>query len=178
MRIREERKTDIDDIRNITNLAFGREEEGRIVDKLRDAGTLILSLVAVRDYKEEGKQLHEIVGHIGFSPAVIESGKTNLPVICLGPVSVLPDYQKQGIGSKLVRAGLSKCLRLRHSIVVLVGHPAYYPRFGFVQARKLGIECEYGQAPDVTWMLIELQEGALAGRRGTVKFQPEFREAV
>ena len=178
MRIREERKTDLDPIRNINNLAFGREEEGRIVDKLRDAGTLIISLVAVRDYVENSRQLRELVGHIGFSPVAIESESTGFQAVCLGPVSVLPNYQKQGIGIKLVKAGLSKCLASGHPLVVLVGHPTYYPRFGFVQARRLGIECEYSQTPDDAWMLIELREGVLAGRHGTVKFQPEFREAV
>ena len=95
----------------------------------------------------------------------------------LAPLAVLPPHQNKGIGSKLVLAGLDECRRLGHAIIVLLGHPNYYPRFGFVPAKAQDIECEF-EAPDEAWMILELREGALAGRQGTVSFQPEFKEAM
>ena len=92
-------------------------------------------------------------------------------------MAILPKHQRKGIGSRLVRAGLEECRHLGHEVVVLVGHPDYYPRFGFVPARPKGLECEF-EVPDEAWMLLELQQGALAGKTGTVTFQPEFREAM
>jgi putative acetyltransferase len=77
----------------------------------------------------------------------------------------------------LVRAGLDECRNQGHEIVFLVGHPEYYPRFGFVPARAKGFECEY-EAPDEAWMVVELKEGALAGKQGKVTFRPEFKEVV
>jgi putative acetyltransferase len=94
-----------------------------------------------------------------------------------GQYFIHPACQRKGISSQLVRAGLEECRHLGHEIVVLVGHPDYYPRFGFVPARSKGIECEF-EVPDEAWMLLELREGALSSRRGTVSFQPEFREAM
>jgi putative acetyltransferase len=151
--------------------------EGRLVDKLRQKNKLTISLVAVREPTESG-QHQEIIGHIAFSPATLEPQGGEIPILCLGPVAVPPDYQNQGVGSRLMEEGLKRCRDLEYSLVVLVGHPEYYPRFGFVKARPLRIECEYPQAPDDAWMLLELRKGALAGRRGRIIFQPEFREGV
>jgi putative acetyltransferase len=92
-------------------------------------------------------------------------------------MAVLPSYQKKGIGSQLVRAGLEECRRLGHKIVVVLGHSDYYPRFGFIPAKPRGIACEL-EVPDEAWMVLELRENALTGKSGTVKFQPEFHEAV
>jgi putative acetyltransferase len=175
--IRRERPSDFDAIRLINNLAFGRDEEGRLVDNLRQNNKLIISLVAVRERAEAG-QHQEIIGHIAFSPATLDPQAGDISILCLGPVAVLPDYQNQGVGSQLTKEGLKRCRDLGCSVVVLVGHPEYYPRFGFVRARPLGIECEYPQAPDDAWMLLELRKGALAGCRGRIIFQPEFREGV
>jgi putative acetyltransferase len=107
----------------------------------------------------------------------VESHNCTFDAICLAPISVLPEYQRQGIGAQLIRSGLELCRRLGHEMVVLVGHPDYYPRFGFVPAKALGIECEF-DVPDEAWMILELKQGALAGRTGRVKFQPEFREVA
>ena len=167
--IRRETPEDIADIRQVNEQAFGQKEEADIVDALRNRGAVTLSLVAV-----EG---NSIIGHILFSPVTVESESSSFGAVALAPMAVLPEYQGKGIGSHLVRAGLEECRNLGHEIVVLVGHPDYYPRFGFVPARPKGIECEF-EAPDEAWMILELREGALAGRRGTVKFQPEFRGAT
>ena len=160
---------DVNSIRHVNQQAFGQNEEAEIVDKLRKRGAATISLVAV-----EGNQ---IVGHILFSPVTIESEYSNFEAIALAPMSVLPPYQRKGIGSQLVRAGLEECRLLNHEIVVVLGHPHYYPRFGFVPATSRGVTCEF-EVCDDAWMIMELREGALAGRRGTVKYQPEFHEVA
>jgi len=167
--VRPEKPEDMDSIRYVNAQAFGQENESELIDKLRNRGVLTISLVAVQD--------GEIVGHIAFSPVVIESGPSSFEAIGLAPMAVLPAYQRQGIGGQLVRAGIEECRRLGHEIIVLVGHPDYYPRFGFVPARPKGIECEF-EVPEEAWMISELREGALAGRLGMVRFQPEFTEGM
>ena len=156
-------------IHYVNQEAFGRIQEADLVDKLRKRGVLTMSLVAILDTT--------IVGHIVFSPAEIASEKSSFGALTLAPVAVLPAHQNKGIGSQLVRAGLKECQRLGHEIVVLAGHPNYYPRFGFVPAYAKGIECEF-EVPDEAWMIAELKQGVLAGRQGKVKFQPEFRDAM
>jgi len=165
--IRPETLEDIDSIRHVNEQAFGQEDESRLIEKLRNHGVLTISLVAV--------QAGDIIGHIAFSPVAIESRLSSFEAISLGPMAVLPSCQKKGTGSQLVRAGLEECKLLGYEIVVVLGHPDYYPRFGFDPAKPRGIECEY-EVPDEAWMVLELQEGALAGRSGVVKYQPEFNE--
>ena len=167
--IRRETPEDIEAIRHVNEEAFGGKEEADIVDALRQRGATILSLVAT----DEGR----VIGHILFSPVTIEPESSSFPAVALAPMSVLPEYQGKGIGSELVRAGLDECRALGHELVVLVGHADYYQRFDFVPARERGIECEF-EAPDEAWMLLELREGALGGRKGTVKFQAEFTGAA
>ena len=167
--IRPETPEDADSIGYVNEQAFGQESESELIEKLRNRGVLTISLVALQD--------GETVGHIAFSPVVIESGLSSFEAIALAPMAVLPAYQRKGIGGQLARAGLEECRRLGHEIVVLVGHPDYYPRFGFVPARPKDIECEF-EVPEEAWMILELREGALAGKRGTVRFQPEFKEAT
>ncbi len=167
--IRLETSEDVEPIRYVNEQAFGQEDESKLVEKLRNRGVLTISLVAVHD--------GEIVGHIAFSPVVIESECSSLEAIALAPMAVLPEYQNKGIGSQLVRVGLEECRRLGHEIVVVLGHSDYYPRFGFIPAKPKGIECEF-EAPDEAWMVLELREGALTEKSGTVKFQPEFHEAA
>ena len=167
--IRPEIPEDQASIYYVNQQAFGRNQEADLVDKLRQRGILTTSLVAVQDTA--------IVGHIAFSPVEIASEESSFGALTLAPIAVLPAHQNKGIGSQMVIAGLEECHRLGHEIVVLAGHPNYYPRFGFVPAYAKGIECEF-QVPDEAWMIAELKQGALAGRRGKVKFQPELREAM
>ena len=145
--------------------AFGQRDEAELVALLREKGAVSLSLVVVL----EGR----IVGHILFSPVRIESGVSEFPALGLAPMAVLPEFQGKGVGSELVLRGIEECRSLGHEIVVVLGHPKYYPRFGFVPAKPLGIRCEF-EAPDDAWMLLELREGVLAGRTGVARFQPEF----
>jgi len=156
-------------IHHVNQEAFGRNQEADIVDKLRKRGVLTISLVAVQD--------GVVVGHIAFSPVKITSDKSSFEAVALAPMAVLPPHQNKGIGSQLVLAGLQECRRLGHQIIVVLGHPNYYPRFGFVMAKPKGVACEF-EVPNGAWMLTELKEGALAGRHGTVSFQREFKEGM
>ncbi len=163
--IRHEMPEDIPAIRRVNEQAFDRAEEANLVEALRRRGVIALSLVAVKDA--------EIVGHILFSPVTIESGESTFDALALGPMAVLPSHQGHGIGSQLVRAGLEECRRLGHDLVIVLGHPDFYPRFGFVPASRYGIRWER-DVPDEVFMVAELREGALTERGGTVRYQPEF----
>lgn len=173
--VRPETATDYPATYEINRLAFGGEGESRLVEALRKSPRFRpqLSLVALKD--------QEIVGHILFSPAVIEgivetgkeAGKNDVPVLVLGPMAVLPEYQRQGTGSQLVRHGLEECRRLGFRIVILVGHPGFYPRFGFMPARAKGLECIY-KVSNEAFMVAELVPGALKDVRGMVRYPVEF----
>jgi len=167
--IRPETPRDLDAIRHVNEQAFGEKAEADIVEKLRGRGALTLSLVAVRR--------GEVKGHIAFSPVVVESEGSSFEALALAPMAVLPAYQRQGVGGQLVRAGLEECRNLGQEIVVVLGHPTYYPRFGFAPAGPKGIGCEF-EVPEEAFMVLELRKGALAGRGGVVKFQPEFSETA
>ena len=168
--IRREAPEDLDAIHYVNEQAFGQENEAKLVEKLRSRRVLTISLVAIQDNK--------IVGHIAFSPVEVnKQERSSFEVIALAPMAVLPAFQNKGIGSQLIRAGLEECRRLGYGLVVLVGHPNYYPRFGFVPAEPKGLKCEF-EVPDEAWMVLELREGALVGRRVALRFQPEFRESV
>ena len=165
--VRNEKPEDIAAIHEVNEKAFGQPAEANLVDALRANGKVILSLVAVQDDR--------VVGHILFSPVAIESEKESFAAVGLAPLAVLPEHQNQGVGSRLVRAGLDECRKALHESVVVLGHPEYYPRFGFAPASRYGIKSEY-DVRDEVFMIMELREGALAGRSGTVKYQPEFNE--
>jgi len=163
--VRREQPDDIEDIRRVHTRAFGRPDEARLVDSLRSAGKAILSLVAV----EGGR----VVGHILFSPVVIESAGQTLPGAGLAPMAVLPEVQRHGIGSLLVKAGLSQCRDAGHAYVVVLGHPEYYPRFGFVPASRYGIRSTY-EVPDEAFMIMVFRGEVLRACTGTVRYQAEF----
>ena len=91
-------------------------------------------------------------------------------------MAVLPEYQRHGIGSQLVRAGLDACRAQGHGLVVVIGHPTFYPKFGFVPASTTCLEYEHAVRPEA-FMVLELQAGALAHARGVVRYRPEFTKA-
>ena len=165
MDIRTENPEDIEAVRNINIAAFGRENEANLVDRLRGIASTF-SFVAV--------QSDRIVGHIFFSPVVVE-GKCsrNLSIVGLAPLAVLPNYQRQGIGTLLIRQGLKECARSGFNAVVVLGHPDFYSRFGFIPASRKSLKCEY-DVPDEAFMVLELESGALEDCSGTVKYRSEF----
>jgi putative acetyltransferase len=164
--IRQERAQDIPGICQVNEQAFGRPDEADIVDSLRQRAAIFLSLVAL-----QGEQ---VVGHILFSPVTVKSDQSSFDAIALGPMAVLPSHQRSGIGSQLVRAGLEECRKMGQSIVIVLGHPEFYPRFGFKPALPFGIRWEQ-DLPAEVFMVAELEQGALNGRGGVVIYQPEFR---
>ncbi len=169
--IRPETTVDHAAVHEVNVLAFGREVEAHLIEALRQSPdfTPELSLVAV----ENG----QVVGHILFSPMTIEERGTSTPALALAVMAVRPKFQKRGIGSSLVRHGLKECWRLEHQIVIVVGHPEFYPRFGFSSARAKGLEAPF-QVPDEAFMALELTAGSLDGISGMVRYPPAFDEAI
>jgi putative acetyltransferase len=167
--IRTETPEDADAIHGVTREAFGREAEARLVDALRVGPAFVpeLSLVAV-----EGL---EVVGHVLFTHLTVRDGSVSHPALALAPVSVRPGWQNLGIGSALVRQGLADARELGHRVVIVLGHPRYYPRFGFQPAQPLGILSPFDAAPEA-FLVLGLQPGALEGVRGRVEYPPEFLE--
>ncbi len=164
MIIRREEPQDVAAIRFVNEQAFGGKGEANAIDALRARSAFTLSLVAVIDDR--------VVGHLLFTPVTIEAPDRSWPALGLAPLAVLPEYQRQGIGTALMKAGLEECRRLGHERMVVLGHTTYYPRFGFVTARPRGIDNEYHA--DEAFMILELQPGAFAGITGLAKYQPEW----
>lgn len=163
--IREERPEDVSAIRKINIQAFEGAEEADIVDSLRENCKSLLSLVATQEDRA--------VGHILFSPATIESGSHTVQGMGLAPMAVLPDLQRQGIGSELVRVGLSKMRERNTPFVIVVGHAEYYPRFGFMRATEYGVRCQW-EVPDDVFMMMVLDEAAMKDVAGLARYRPEF----
>ncbi|MCH8207083.1 MAG: N-acetyltransferase [Chloroflexi bacterium] len=165
--VRPETTVDHIAIHRINEAAFGRPNEADLVDTLRAAGHAVLSLVAINK--------GQVVGHIFFTPVSIESQSSPHSALALGPMGVLPELQNRRIGSLLVRRGLEGCLASGFPVVVVLGHPHFYPRFGFTEARARGINPQW-DVPDEAFMVAELEPGALRGVTGTVRYRPEFDE--
>jgi putative acetyltransferase len=169
VKIRQETAGDHQSITVVNNLGFGQENEGQLILRLRKTKKFIpeLSLVA----EIEGR----IVGHILFYPIEIKSDGQVFHSLALTPMAVLPEYQKQGIGSQLVREGLRRARKLGFKSVIVLGHAAYYPRFGFEPAGKWGIRPPF-EVPDDVFMALELVKDGLKSMQGTVEYPPEFND--
>jgi putative acetyltransferase len=161
-----EQAEDVEAIRQVNQVAFETSAEAQLVERLRSREKLVISLVA-----EIGNQ---IVGHIAFSPVHITSTPA-LRGIGLGPMAVIPALQRRGIGTALVHAGLNRCRELDYNFAVVLGHPSYYPRFGFIPANRFGITCIW-QVPEGVFMALELREHSLVGSSGLATYEPEFNE--
>ncbi len=167
MRVREEEKRDRDSVHALNVAAFETPAEADLVDALREQARPVLSLVA--------EEAAGIVGHIMFTPVSL-TGHNDRRIMGLAPMAVAPERQRKGIGSALVRAGLEQCRDLGFGAVVVLGHPSFYPRFGFQPAARFGVACEY-DAPTEAFMLVELVPGHMRGASGTAQFNPAFDNA-
>lgn len=167
MIVRAEESQDQQAVRSVNLAAFETAAEANLVDALRQQARPLVSLVA-----QVGE---EVVGHIMFSPVSLD-GHAKLSLMGLAPMAVLPAHQRKGVGSALVRAGLQRCRALGVGAVVVLGHPGYYPRFGFQPSVTFGIASEY-DAPPEAFMVLELQPGHLARASGTIKFHAAFQDA-
>jgi len=146
--------------------AFDTDAEANLVDILRKSGTPIISLVA----EEKGK----LVGHILFSSVTLSENKRNISIAGLGPMAVLPERQNQGIGSRLVEVGLKECERSSYEAVIVLGHPDYYPRFGFLPSVNYGIKSEF-DVPEEVFMVKEIHAGALDDCSGAIRYHHAFK---
>ncbi len=167
--IRSEQLADHAAIAEVNREAFGQEGEARLVAALRDAEGFDaqLSLVALRD--------DTVVGHILFSPIDIVRDAGDVPAVALAPMAVLPEFQRQDIGSALVREGLDTCRRAGYRMVVVVGHADYYPRFGFTLAGERGVQAPF-EVPDEAFMVLSLVDGGLDNVAGVVRYPAAFSD--
>ena len=161
---------DIASIGQVVTTAFGDMKVAELVETIRNSSNFIpeLSLVAVEN--------EDVLGHILFSRLVIEAQEQTVPALALAPLAVTPMRQRQGIGSQLVQVGLSQCHELEHRIVVVVGEPHYYGRFGFQRASRFGLQSSLS-FPDEVFMVLELKPGTLMGVSGIVRY-PAYFEGV
>ena len=164
MRIRPETEADRPAVRAANEAAFETTLEADVIDVLRGESIEVISLVAERD--------DAVVGHILFSRVTLAE-YPELRLMGLGPMAVIPQYQRSGVGSALVREGLAQCKQLDIHAVVVLGHPEYYPRFGFVRASRYAIRSEY-DVPDDVFMIVELKRGALKGVSGLIRYDKAF----
>jgi len=167
--VREEKPHDVAAIREVNLAAFGQPQEADIVDKLRHSCKDLLSLVATVEDR--------VVGHILFSPASVDGEGKTVEGMGLAPMAVLPEFQRQGVGSELVRAGIGRLTDRGCPFVIVLGYPEYYPRFGFVPASRYGIRSEW-DVPDEAFMIVVINESAIDGVTGVARYRPEFAEAM
>ena len=163
--IRAEQPSDFDTVNALLRTSFGREAEARLVHRLRASEKITSALIA--------EEKARILGHVVFSKIVVDGEGGELGALALAPLAVEPAFQRLGIGSALVSAGLERCRLNRHPRVLVLGDPVYYARFGFVPAAKFGLKCPF-PAPAEAFMAIELAPGAFAKTSGSVRYGHEF----
>lgn len=164
MRIRTQTADDDSAVWQINKAAFPTPAEAGLVERLNAEAEPLVSLVA----EEHGA----LVGHILFSPVAL-AADSDFFAMGLGPMAVLPNRQRRGIGGALLRAGLDACRELGCRAVFVLGHPDYYPRFGFVAASRFGINSQF-EVPDDAFMALELEPDALSGKAGEMRYHPAF----
>jgi len=171
IKIREESPGDYPEITSVNNLAFGQENEGLLIAELRKRAEFVkeLSMVATVGRK--------IAGHILFFPVVISAGTSEVETLSLGPMSVHPDFQKKGIGGALILNGMKQAKRLGYKSVIVLGHPSYYPKFGFSRAGAWRIRAPF-DAPDDALMAVEIVPGSLDFGGGVIVYPEEFNNVV
>ncbi|OFW62022.1 MAG: hypothetical protein A2133_09260 [Actinobacteria bacterium RBG_16_64_13] len=204
LHVRLEEAGDLPSIRRINELAFQTSVEADIYEALRAAGAITLSMVAVVDAAFIGAEPFggdanggagvstwggdggswgqgvvggEVIGHALVTPVAVATEKGDESLFGLGPVAVLPSEQGRGIGTLLISACLEQLRESGRPGVVVLGHPGYYPRFGFIPASRWGLRLDI-EVPDEAFMALELSPGRLAGISGVVRFRPEFTKAM
>ncbi|MCB9451561.1 MAG: N-acetyltransferase [Anaerolineaceae bacterium] len=166
--VRPESALDYPVVAAIHRVAFGGGGEVNLVAAVRQSENYIpaLSLVAVLD--------EQVVGHILFSRCHIQGAERTVPALALAPLAMLPAYQNQAVGTALMWEGLNACRQKRHEIVIVLGHPDYYTRFGFVPASTAGIHAPFPLEDDAAFMAQGLTPGVLDGVSGMVQYPPHF----
>ncbi len=168
--IRAEQPSDVEKIREVNDSAFEQENEGRLIAKIRETEAFVDELSLVAETEQQ-----EIIGHILFSRIGIETESGMAGSLALAPMAVKPESQNKGVGSALVREGLKRAAELGFKSVVVLGHPTYYPKFGFIRASEKGIKPPF-DVPDEVFMVLELIPGALDEVQGTVRYSDAILE--
>ena len=166
--IRKEEPADREAVRRINEIAFEQGPEAAIVDKLRKSCKEYCSFVAVNQ--------DTVIGHVLFTPVTIDGSRVT--GMGLAPMAVLPSYQNRGIGSLLVRQGLRYLQQLGSPFVIVLGHPEYYPRFGFEPASRYKLKSQWEGVPDEAFMVVVFDRDVLPGKGGIVRYRAEFDEAM
>ncbi len=167
VRIRKETESDFGKVKELLDQAFGQAGEGKLVEKLRENPEFIPELSLVAEFNKE------VVGYILFFPIRIKSDKKELRSLALAPMAVLPRHQRSGVGKRLVTEGLARAKEFGHRSVVVLGHPQYYPRFGFMPASRWKIKAPF-EVPDDAFLALEMGEGGLGKSGGLVEYPAEF----
>ena len=170
MIIRLEQQSDISEIRELNEKAFGQPQEANIVDNLRENCDEILSIVAIENEK--------VVGHILFSPVTIEGNNDAVMGMGLAPIAVLPEFQQKGVGSRLVNRGIEELRKTACPFIIVLGHPDYYPRFGFEPASRYGIKSQWEGIPENAFMILWLNKSKMIQTWCIAKYRSEFNEAI
>jgi putative acetyltransferase len=167
--IRNETPRDAGQVRMINIAAFDQPDEADLVDALRTGCPEVLSLVAELDGR--------VVGHILFSPVTLAAGDRTLKGMGLAPMAVLPEHQRDGVGARLVEEGIARLQQSGRPFVIVLGHPGYYPRFGFERASAYATSCQW-EVPDEAFMIRVLNPAAMTGAAGVARYRPEFDAVV
>lgn len=168
IRIRKENENDYKTIYDLVKLAFQNEphsdgDEQDLVEKLRTGDSYIPELSLVAECNGE------IVGHIMFTKAKIEENV----VLVLAPLAIIPEYQRKGIGGKLIEEGHKIAKNMGYTAIFLTGHSEYYPKFGYERASEYGISLSI-EVPDNCFLVHELKKDSLNNLKGVLKFAKEF----
>ncbi len=167
--IRPERKEDFEKITEVNDQAFGQPEEGNLIINLRKTTDFNANLSLVAVDVDNAKT----VGHILFYPIKIKSDDSEFQTLALAPMSVLPEFQRKMIGSKMVTEGLTMAKNQGYKSVIVLGHVDFYPRFGFQPASRWGINCPF-EVTNEAFMALELVEKELDRTEGVVVYPKEF----
>jgi putative acetyltransferase len=171
MLLRTETPKDYDHVYQLNIAAFGnREDESKLIERIRLSEEFIPELSIIADNQGE------IVGHILLSKAKVVQADEIYDVIVLAPVAVHPMHQKKGIGGMLINEGVKRATRLGYGLVLLIGHPTYYPKFKFQQAAKYGLTLRQFDVPEDVFMVRELIEGELGRISGELQYPKAFFE--
>jgi putative acetyltransferase len=167
VKIRQESAADSAEVLEVVRLAFGRSVESQLVEKFRQNTNYVPELSLVAEYDGH------VIGHILFFPIEVKVDGKVLQTLVLAPLSVHPSYQRRSVGGELVKAGLAIVKRRGYPSVLVVGHPNYYPRFGFRRASEWGFQMKEADPPEA-FMAIEFIEGGLKRCRESFYFPMEL----
>ncbi len=168
LEVRKEEPRDERAVHSLLQAAFSNGPEAALVGRLRAGCQDYVAFVAVED--------GVVVGHILFTPVTMDEG--GAVGMGLAPMAVVPAQQRKGIGSRLVRHGLEQVRQSGCPFVVVLGHPEYYPRFGFERASKYKLSSQWKGVPDEAFMVFAIDSGALPKEGGTTRYRAEFDEVM